>query len=74
MKPHTHSLCLFPRFAHFAYEEYLALLHFRLDFDYSSYELFPELSLFQVFFACIQHAIWSAHFCHVFHHSLFNPT
>ncbi|EPB88175.1 hypothetical protein HMPREF1544_05007, partial [Mucor circinelloides 1006PhL] len=67
------SLYLSPRFAHFAYEEYLALLHFRLDIDRSSHELFPELSVFQVF-ACIQHAIWSAHFRHVFHHSPFNPT
>ncbi|EPB89558.1 hypothetical protein HMPREF1544_03642 [Mucor circinelloides 1006PhL] len=70
---HTHTFYLSPRLAHFACEEYLALLQFRLDIDRSSHELFPKLSVFQVF-SCIQYAIWSAHYRHIFHHSPFNPS
>ncbi|CEP07728.1 hypothetical protein [Parasitella parasitica] len=65
---HTLSLYISPRFTHFAYEEYLAILHLHLTFDRSSHELFPDLSVFQVF-ACIQQAIWSALYCQVFQHS-----
>ncbi|CEP13454.1 hypothetical protein [Parasitella parasitica] len=70
---HNLSLYISPRFIHFAYEEYLAILHLRLTFDRSSHELFPDLSVFQVF-ACIQQAIWSAHCCQVFQHSPFIPS
>ncbi|KAK4516494.1 60S acidic ribosomal protein P2 [Mucor velutinosus] len=70
---HSLSLYISPRFAHFAYEEYLAILHLRLTLDRSSHELFPDLSVFQVF-ACIQQAIWSAHYCQVFQHSPFIPS
>ncbi|EPB87225.1 hypothetical protein HMPREF1544_05947 [Mucor circinelloides 1006PhL] len=69
----TLSLYLSPRFCNFAYEEYLAILHFRLDVDRSSHALFPDLSVFQVF-ACIQQAIWSAHYRHVFQHVPFIPS
>ncbi|KAK4516082.1 uncharacterized protein ATC70_011044 [Mucor velutinosus] len=70
----TLSLYLSSRFAHVAYEEYIAIiLHLRLDIDRSSHELFPALSVFQVF-ACIQQAIWSAHYRQVFQHIPFIPS
>lgn len=67
---HTLTLYLSLRFARIAYEEYVAFLNFRFDIDRSSHELFPALSVLQVF-ACIQQAIWSAHYCQVFQHSPF---
>jgi len=69
----TLSLYISPRFSYFAYEEYIAILHLRLDIDRSSHELFPALSVFQVF-ACIQQAIWSAHYRQVFQHVPFIPS
>lgn len=66
----THTLYLLPRFSQFTYEEYLVITQFRLDIYRSTHELFPDLSMFQVF-ACNQQAIWFAHYRQVFHHSPF---
>ncbi|GAN04188.1 hypothetical protein MAM1_0057d03648 [Mucor ambiguus] len=70
---HTFSFYLSPHFSHFAYEEYIAILHFRLDIDRSSHEIFPALSVFLTF-ACIQQAIWSAHYRQAFQHVPFIPS
>lgn len=65
------SYYLSPRFLHFAYEEYISLLRFDLNFDRSHHSQFPDLSVFQIF-ACVQQGIWYAHYRQVFQHVPFN--